>query len=143
MRVSVLIAEDDDLLRALLLSLLRTDARFRQVDSAADGRQAWTVAQREHPDVLLLDVQMPIMTGLDLLPLLHQLRPEPAVMLYTADPAAPTLRAAARYHPHYLAKSTPLDTVLDEVAALGTTHRRSRSIDPAPPRPDIDPHPEL
>lgn len=132
LRISVLVADDDHLLRAVLLGLLERDGRFRQVHSAADGHQALTLAGRENPDVLLLDVQMPIMTGLDLLPLLRQLRPAPAVMLYTADPAAPALRTAAQYHPNYLAKSTPLDVVVDEVAALGTARRRAHNVDPPP-----------
>ncbi len=129
--ISVLVADDDDRLRALLLDLLRTDPRFGRVNAAADGHQTLALARRERPDVLLLDVQMPIMTGVALLPLLDQIRPAPAVMLYTADPAAPALQAARQFHPHYLTKSTPLDVVIDEVAALGASRQLSARSDDA------------
>lgn len=119
--ISVLVADDDIRLGTIILSLLQADPRFHDAHWAADGAATLALTRRARPDVVLLDVQMPIMTGLELLPQLRAMSPPPAVVLFTADTAPDVLRAAAQYDVHYLVKSTPIDAVLDEVAAVGAT----------------------
>jgi two-component system, OmpR family, alkaline phosphatase synthesis response regulator PhoP len=62
----ILIAEDDLDSRALLLDVLKPFHRFNvEVIVAEDGEQAVTLAEREKPDLMLLDVMMPGMSGLE------------------------------------------------------------------------------
>ncbi len=57
----VLIVEDDPGIRETLAQVLEIEGY--EVGAASDGRKALTAARREHPDVILLDLMMPVMDG--------------------------------------------------------------------------------
>jgi DNA-binding NarL/FixJ family response regulator len=63
-RLRVLIADDDDLMRAGLRAVLSTDDGMEVVGEAADGREATDRARRLQPDVVLMDVRMPNLDGI-------------------------------------------------------------------------------
>ncbi len=63
--IRILIADDHSLLRAGLRSLLKDVAGFEVVGEAADGREALDLIESLRPDVALVDISMPGMTGLD------------------------------------------------------------------------------
>ena len=65
--VRILIADDHPVFRLGLISVLRNEGEFTVVGEATDGRQALEMIQNLHPDVLLLDLVMPELTGLDTL----------------------------------------------------------------------------
>ena len=65
---SVLIADDTSDLRALVRDLLEATGRFEVVAEASDGAEAVELAARHRPDVVLLDLAMPVMDGLQALP---------------------------------------------------------------------------
>lgn len=81
--VRVVIADDERLLRAGLGVLLRADGRIDVVAEAADGAEALEVVRSLEPDVLLLDVQMPGLGGLDVLGEMLALPHPPAVAILT------------------------------------------------------------
>lgn len=60
----VVIADDDDLMRAGLVELLTVDPAIQVVGQAATGRQAVAVTRRLRPDVVLMDVRMPDLDGI-------------------------------------------------------------------------------
>lgn len=64
MPTKILIAEDHQLVRQGLCALLE-DAGFQVVGQAADGQEALKLAQELHPDVVILDVFMPVLNGID------------------------------------------------------------------------------
>lgn len=64
MTVRVIVAEDQALVRAGLVTILRTDRSIEVVGEAADGEAATALARSREPDVALLDVRMPVMDGL-------------------------------------------------------------------------------
>lgn len=82
-RVRVVIADDERLLRAALGVLLKADARIDVVAEAADGAQALEAVRAHQPDVLLLDVQMPGVGGLDVLGEVLNLPKPPATAILT------------------------------------------------------------
>lgn len=65
MTVRVVLADDEHLVRAGLATVLQTDGRIEVVAEASDGREAIDVVRAHRPDVALLDVRMPTMTGIE------------------------------------------------------------------------------
>ena len=65
--IRVLIADDHPVFRQGLLSVFRHETEFKVVGEATDGRQALDLTQKLNPDILLLDLIMPHLTGLETL----------------------------------------------------------------------------
>jgi DNA-binding NarL/FixJ family response regulator len=65
--IRTVIANDANDLRLLLRLVLDTDDRFAVVGEAADGEQALDLVEEQHPDLLVLDLAMPKMDGLEVL----------------------------------------------------------------------------
>ncbi len=91
---TILVVDDDLSLRTMLAELLRTEGHA--VLEAADGRAALEAAGREAIDLALLDLRLPDTTGLELLPMLRDLRPEASVVMLTAAGSIEQAVAAMR-----------------------------------------------
>jgi DNA-binding NarL/FixJ family response regulator len=102
----IVIAEDDESMQTLLAMLIEREPELECVGVAADGLAALSVAEREQPDVLLLDLAMPRLDGFGVLERLAATAPDVRVVVYSSydDPmfqtAARSLGAA-----DYLVKS--------------------------------------
>ncbi len=81
--IRILLADDQTLMRAGLRGLLELTPDLRVVAEAADGREAIEAARCERPDVLLLDVRMPRVSGLDVLRELGRTNELPPTLLLT------------------------------------------------------------
>jgi YesN/AraC family two-component response regulator len=77
----VVLVDDADDLRALIKRALDREEDFTVVGEAADGRAGVEVAQQELPDVVLLDIAMPVMDGLQALPQIRKLSPASVVVV--------------------------------------------------------------
>ncbi|MEY3271120.1 MAG: hypothetical protein RLZZ341_21 [Pseudomonadota bacterium] len=64
--IRVVVAEDQGMVLGALATLLGLEPDIEVVGRAADGTAAWALVQRERPDVLLSDIEMPGLTGLEL-----------------------------------------------------------------------------
>ena len=82
-RPRLLVVDDHDVLRQALAELL-VQAGFDVVGEAGDGADAVAVAKRLHPDVVLLDLRMPVLSGLDAAPLIREACPDTQVVLLSA-----------------------------------------------------------
>jgi DNA-binding NarL/FixJ family response regulator len=89
--VSVLIADDNAVIRMGLRQLLEADPCVRLVAEAVDGRQALELALRHRPDVVLLDVRMPGSSGLEVL---AELTAFCCVLMLTSSDEDATIRTA-------------------------------------------------
>ena len=78
----ILIVEDEDLMRSILEKLLKKEEYV--VSTAADGADGLEIFRREHPDLILTDVQMPNMTGLELLDEVRKQDRDTLVIVLTA-----------------------------------------------------------
>lgn len=66
--ISVLLVDDQELVRTGFRMILEASPGIRVVGEASNGREAIEAARRLRPDVILLDIQMPVQTGLEALP---------------------------------------------------------------------------
>lgn len=80
-RLRVLVADDMADFRMLLRVVLEQDGRFEVVGEARDGREAVKMTADEHPDVILLDLAMPVMDGLQAIPEIHEVSPETKIIV--------------------------------------------------------------
>jgi DNA-binding NarL/FixJ family response regulator len=81
--VTVLLVDDDALVRTGLRMVLSGDPDLSVVGEAADGAQALTAARAVRPDVVLMDLQMPVMDGVESTRRLRRLDGPPAVLILT------------------------------------------------------------
>jgi DNA-binding NarL/FixJ family response regulator len=79
----LLVVDDHDMLREALVELLR-QAGFEIVGEAADGVDAVALAKQLEPDVVLMDLRMPVLGGLDASRLIKDAHPDIQVVLLTA-----------------------------------------------------------
>lgn len=128
----VLLADDSDSLRLLMQVTLDDHPGFHVVAAAVDGVEAVEMAQREQPDVVLLDVAMPRMDGLEAIPNIRTVSPGSLIVIFSGY-SADRMGAAARDAGAdlYLEKATPDDEVL---AALLELCGRPVEVDVPPPR---------
>jgi len=83
--VSVLIADDQRLFAEALEAILSTDARIRVVGRAFDGREAVDLANEEKPDVVLMDIAMPVLDGIEATKEIRRDLPETRVIVLTGS----------------------------------------------------------
>jgi DNA-binding NarL/FixJ family response regulator len=85
MTIRILIADDEQLVRSGLRMILASEADLEVVGEAADGREAVELARRERPDVVVMDVRMPEVDGIEATRRLNELEPEsrPRVLMVT------------------------------------------------------------
>jgi DNA-binding NarL/FixJ family response regulator len=81
--ISVLIADDQTLMRNGLETMLTLEPDIKVVGTAENGKQAYQLAEEKQPDVLLLDVKMPVMDGIETLKRLKQTMPHIKVIILT------------------------------------------------------------
>jgi DNA-binding NarL/FixJ family response regulator len=111
MAVRVLVVDDHPLTRSALSGLLEQSS-FSVVGEAADGGEAIDRARELQPDLVLLDLSMPGLDGLDALPLLRAAAPEAEVVVLTASGTEENLLSAIRGGAAgYLLKSEPPERI--------------------------------
>jgi two-component system, OmpR family, alkaline phosphatase synthesis response regulator PhoP len=90
----VLVVDDDPVVRQLFSDVLQ--AKGHITHEAASGPQAVEIARREPIDVVLLDIMMPMMSGLEVLAKLGEITPSSPVIIVTASPTSDNVIAALR-----------------------------------------------
>lgn len=86
-RMSLVIADDDPDVRLSLSVLLTGTDFFDVIGEASDGAEAIDACRRLHPDVLLLDLAMPVMDGYEALPIVRHACPDTKVIVYSGQAA--------------------------------------------------------
>jgi len=117
--IRVLIADDHPVFRQGLLSVFRTQQEFKIVGEAVDGKQAIELTQKLHPDILLLDLVMPRLAGLDTLRELGSASTPVRTIVLTAavekEQIAEALQLGAR---GIVLKDAPTDVLLASIRTV-------------------------
>jgi DNA-binding NarL/FixJ family response regulator len=118
MPVRVLVADDHQLMREGTAALLAVDERLEVVALARDGREAIALAEARAPDVVLLDLNMPEVGGLEACARLRE-GGGPEVLMLTVSEQEPDLYAALRVGAAgYLTKDVPPAELIEAVLAV-------------------------
>jgi two-component system, chemotaxis family, chemotaxis protein CheY len=94
---SVVLADDDDVTRQLLGGVLRA-AGLRVVGEAADGARALEMFTRLKPEIVCLDIEMPEMSGLDVLAKIREANTAAIVLMITGATSGENVRSAIAGH---------------------------------------------
>ncbi|MFN3742477.1 MAG: response regulator [Anaerolineales bacterium] len=94
--VTILLADDHVVLRSGLKLLLESQPDFKVIGEAATGLETLDLAERLQPDLILLDLSMPSLNGLDALPALRKLAPQAKILILTMYDDPHYLRTALR-----------------------------------------------
>jgi DNA-binding NarL/FixJ family response regulator len=126
-RVSVLVVDDHQMLREALVGLLEL-AGFAVVGAVADGADATALATELAPDVVLMDLSMPVLNGLDATRLLREVAPDTAIVVFSAFDSPELKRQAfAAGAVAYLPKGCTnerLRATLEAAVTLASSHLR-------------------
>ena len=130
----ILIVDDNAVVRSLVRRLFESQSGFEIAGEAENGRDAIDKAEKLKPDLIILDLVMPVMTGLDAAPLLKQLLPDVLIILFTQQEGSEVER---------LAQAAGIDAVVSKsqvaselflkaqvlIASLGRQHDRAKFRD--------------
>lgn len=115
----VVICDDQSGFRQLVAIVLNLDPDLEVVGETADGRQAIQLVRELRPDVLLLDIAMPVMDGLEALPQIRESAPETQVVMLTGVVSEGVRqRALDAGACLFLEKGIGVDTLVAEIKAV-------------------------
>lgn len=97
MTITVLLADDEGLIRSALATLLPLEGDFEVVAEAEDGEEALAAFEQHRPNVLVLDLEMPGLTGLEVAERALAVHPEQSVVILTRHARPGNLRSALRH----------------------------------------------
>ena len=121
--IRILIADDSAFMRKVLTDLFKKQPDFEVVGTATNGRDAVEKVKQLHPDLLTLDVQMPVMDGLNALAVIMEVSPMPVVMLssLTQEGTDETIRALSLGAIDFISKAggsiSRIDTIESDILA--------------------------
>jgi len=111
-----LIVDDSALLLACLIEILDTQTLVQVVDSAADGCEALRKADLHTPDLVLMDLNMPRMDGLEATALLRSRLPNTRIIIMTLDENVKTKAAAHAHGAHgFIGKGRIVSDLMKEI----------------------------
>ncbi|MCB1559682.1 MAG: response regulator transcription factor [Xanthomonadales bacterium] len=126
--IRIVLAEDQAMVRGALSALLALESDIEVLGVAADGVDAWYAVQKLKPDVLVTDIEMPNLTGLELAQRIQRHELATRVIIVTTFARPGFLRRALDAGVQgYLLKDAPAEHLAD---ALRRVHRGGRAIDP-------------
>jgi two-component system chemotaxis response regulator CheB len=150
--IRVMVVDDSFVIRALMARALDGEADFKIVASAPDGQQALREMDRNEIDVIVLDIEMPVMDGLTALPLILQKDPNIHVLIastLTSKNAEISLKAMRAGATDYLTKpSTSSElmgadefkrSLIEKVREFGKMTKRKRILNPKRAAPTTTP----
>ena len=115
----VLLVDDNSVVRSLVRQLFELQPDFEISGEAENGRDAIEKAEKLRPDLIILDLIMPVMTGLDAAPLLKQLLPDTLIILFTQQEGSEVER---------LARAAGIDAVVSKSQAASELVLKAQAL---------------
>jgi two-component system NarL family response regulator len=125
-KIKILVADDHPYVRDGIVSLVATEKDMQVVAQAADGAEAVALAKKHQPDIILLDLRMPELDGLDAITQIQSLGLASKVVVLTTYESEQDIHLALKQGARgYLLKDTPRPELLD---AIRRAHRGETCI---------------
>lgn len=142
MQIKVLVVDDSSLVRKIVTDILAQDPEIRVVGAANNGKMAIQMSQELDPDVITMDIEMPVLDGLAALGHIMSTRPKPVVMLsvLTQHGAEATFKALELGAVDFIPKPSSLlsasvdeigDQLIKKVKAAASTKNLKKTAEPA------------
>ena len=117
--ITVVVCDDVPELRELARTVLEETGDMRVVAEAGDGREAIELIERHQPDVVVLDLSMPEMDGLEAIPLIHQVAPATEIVVFSGFEEGRVADVALQLKAsRYVRKGASLEELRDAVRDL-------------------------
>jgi DNA-binding NarL/FixJ family response regulator len=117
--VRVLIVDDQTLFRAGLSRLLNEDERVEVVGQATDGADAAKLAAKHKPDVVLMDLKMPVLDGIEATRQITEANPEIKVLVLTTfETDSQVIQALKAGASGYVLKDSSADAIVSSIVAV-------------------------
>lgn len=125
----ILIVDDAPEIRRLIEAVINAhDLGWRVIGHARNGQEGVELAGVEQPDLVLLDLSMPVMDGIEALPLLHQAAPKAIIVILSGFPTTVARDSAVQAGANgYIEKSDLLDTLIPQLESLTAALRATRA----------------
>lgn len=130
----MVIVDDNAGTRALLRALTGRDPRLEVVAEAGDGLEAVHVVREHGPDAVILDIMMPVATGLDAIPDILEVSPRTRIVGYSAYDGYREQAVALGAH-GWCTKGSPWDILAETIVDLVGGRDRNDQVSPLVPGP--------
>lgn len=119
--ITLFLAEDQSMLNSALSQLLDLEDNLKVVGTASDGQMAWEMIQKQSPDVAILDIEMPRLTGLAVAQRIHEEKlPTRVVILTTFARQTYFEQAVQAQVAAYLLKDSPSEELIGTINQVMT-----------------------
>jgi DNA-binding NarL/FixJ family response regulator len=119
--ISVVVCDDVPELRQLARAVLEEEGEMEVVGEAGDGRTAIEVIERLQPEVVVLDLSMPELDGLEAIPLIHQVAPSTEIVVFSGFEEGKVAQVALQLKAgRYVRKGAPLEDLRTAVRELAS-----------------------
>ena len=117
--ISVVVCDDVPELRRLARAVLEEGGEMEVVGEAGDGREAIDVIKQLQPDVVVLDLSMPELDGLEAIPLIHEIAPVTEIVVFSGFEEGKVAEVALSLKAsRYVRKGAPLEDLRSAVREL-------------------------
>ena len=138
---TIVIVDDDTDVRALVRTRMRLSDEFEVVGEGADGAAAVALAEEHQPSVMLLDISMPGVDGLQALPRVLEVSPTTRVVVFSGFGEQGIVEKTRELGATaFIEKSVPLDALVERLVAIVSDEPAAARVE-RPPDPDLEAEP--
>jgi DNA-binding NarL/FixJ family response regulator len=121
-KLKVLLADDHDSFRRILIAFLRAQKDIEVVGEAIDGQEAVEQAERFHPDLVLMDIHMPKQNGIEATKAIKNRWPGTKVFILSMDPSEFYRRNTQDFADGFIAKTSMKSALLSILSSEQQSH---------------------